>query len=396
MEIAINIDNLEHANHFLRALWAEFRKSFGNYKWQQSLKKDGENRRIYFGYISLPNYVDDYGTMQVSISYVKRGSIKSIYFYFLFPPSGSLPDGNSELALNLRRAVNSALEKVNNLTSYILQVSVQSVYGAISYYTGNSFSLVPTSARDFMLALKVEGYDEIDADYQFDRKVNYIKDFLSVETNSLFESASVACVMLAEENPEFFLTKNNIKNEFFMENQDWIDGSPRKDEYIILSKEGKELIDFITANNPQKPLLTFLRACNHFHGARGYEINAGRYYDREVAYVLYMSALEVASLVDEDEAPKSCSQCGQKIYSISQRVKALVEKYISLDKQLASHIGKIIKDIYSKRSKYLHNGQDKSFKSYLSSGGFQPQLDPDNPTGCETNFTMNNTGIMLN
>lgn len=396
MKIDINIDNIEQANHFLRALWAEFRKIFGNYTWQHCPSRDGQEKRIYFGFINSPNYLNDYGTMRTSISYVKRGSIKAIYFDFLFPPSGSPPDKNSELALNLRRAVNSALAKVNRLIPYILQVPVQSFCGAISSYTGNSFSLVPISPSDFMLALKVEAYDEIDADSQFRRKVNFINDLLSVETNSYFDIASVACVMLGEENNIFFTNNNNLKQEFFVEDRDWIDGSPKNNGYIIISKEGKNLIDFIAVNEPQKNLLTFLRACNHFHGARGYEISAGRYYDREVADVLYMSALEVASLVDEDETPKSCSHCGQPVFSISKRVKELVEKYISPNSLVSSNLGKTIKDIYSKRSKYLHAGQDISYRNYLSYAGRQPQLDPDDPTGCQTTFTMSGSNIMLN
>lgn len=396
MKIDINIDDLEKANHFLRALWAEFRKILGNYTWQHCPSRDGQEKRIYFGFINSPNYINDYGTMQTSISYIKRGSIQSIYFDFLFPPSGSPPTKNSELALNLQRAVNSSLAKINCLTSYIFQVPVQSFCGAISSYTGNSFSLVPISPSEFMLSLKVEGYDEIDAESQFRRKLNLINDFLSVETNSYFDVASVACVMLADENNLSLRIDNNLKHNIFVEDRDWIDGSQKIDGYIIISQEGKNFIDFIAANEPKKPLATFLRACNHFHGARGYEISAGRYYDRAVADVLYMSALEVASLVDEDETPKSCSHCGQPVFSISKRVRELVEKYISPNSLVSSHLGKTIKDIYSKRSKYLHTGQDISYRNYLSYAGRQPQLDPDDPTGCQTTFTMSGSEIMLN
>ncbi len=94
----------------------------------------------------------------------------------------------------------------------------------------------------------------------------------------------------------------------------------------------------------------------------------------EIASVLYISALEVASSIDIEE-PKNCSQCGQKLYSIGRRVVDMLEKYLNV------HLGKEFKGYYGKRSKYLHSGELLFNYSYI--GTTIPQLDPSDPTGCK-------------
>ena len=137
---------------------------------------------------------------------------------------------------------------------------------------------------------------------------------------------------------------------------------------------------FNQLNESQK---VFLRGCQHFHTARKYD---AQIYDRlkyhsteeiesdlyqinfeerdeklsiaakmgsthmEIATVLYLSALEVASSINITN-PKNCSECGQPIYNIGRRVVDIVEKYLNVA------LGKEFKEYYKKRSKYLHSEQ---------------------------------------
>jgi hypothetical protein len=95
----------------------------------------------------------------------------------------------------------------------------------------------------------------------------------------------------------------------------------------------------------------------------------------EITGSLYMSALEVAAKIGCPD-PSSCSACGQPQYKISQRVVDLMTRCGG------PHLGRIGKEYYGRRSKYLHEGLTLSSADYA--GGSIPQLDPSSPTGCRS------------
>lgn len=72
----------------------------------------------------------------------------------------------------------------------------------------------------------------------------------------------------------------------------------------------------------------------------------------------------------------SCKECGQKKYSIRQRVKELVRLHLN------QYIEGFIDDYYSARSEYLHTGILFSDTSYI--GVSIPQLDPLSNSGCRS------------
>lgn len=375
MEIHINTSDLETSNRFLRALWAEFRDVFGKFHWQPSLNKDGENKIIQFGYIKFSQYYNEHKVMLISISYKQRGTINNIDFIFPFSETQSEPRKNSEIGIKLTHCVNFALEKINNPKQYIFEIPIYSIFGSLGLYTGYLFSIIPISEKESKLILKANGYDVQDARREFKRKVISINDFLCVETNYPFK-CDFNAVKISTDNNTYFNGSKDLKNQIFNNDEDWIDGIPVHNQKIIISKSGKMIIDKIAEQRIGEKLRKFLKACRHFFNARQYETHKG--YDMEVSSVLYMSSLEVASLIEQEENSKSCKECGQPVYSISQRVRKLVDENVS------PHIAEIIKDLYTKRSKYLHTGYDLSFQEYLQLGDLRPQLDPNNPTGCET------------
>ena len=83
--------------------------------------------------------------------------------------------------------------------------------------------------------------------------------------------------------------------------------------------------------------------------------------------ILYMSSLEVASLIGASKS-KKCDSCGQQVHSISDRVRSYVGKDSNNDPLV-----KIINSYYGLRSRYLHQGIRFVDNSY--SGSAVPLLD---------------------
>jgi hypothetical protein len=94
----------------------------------------------------------------------------------------------------------------------------------------------------------------------------------------------------------------------------------------------------------------------------------------EVATVLYISAIEVASAIGVPRAG-TCKTCGQEIYKISTRV----VDYVASRMKGSSPVSDIFKSYYRKRSKYLHAGFVLADHSYA--GVTMPLLDPSSDSG---------------
>lgn len=396
MEIQIGIDNARDANLFLRALWAEFRRECGKCAWQYMPYKDGQKNRIFIGFadINRPE-----GTLEISVTYAKRGTIRSI----LLNHSEDRPiDPRSELGRLLKRSVKSAVAKMGNPHRKSHLVKVEGLHAPPRCYSTDSFSFDPLSRRHFTLTLAVHAFDRTDAEPEFIRTMRQILNVLSVETNSAFWHSIAG--QAEEDEP---LAQPLDMSEVFPADPDWIDHCPVQDGKFLISREGKQLIDVIAGGRPiHDDVSTFLRACNHFHVARKYAAQihdlielgevepvaenesvmrmrirnqrleaAGQVGDAhaEITGALFMSAMEVAAKIGRPKA-EACKECGQLKYKISQRVTDLMNKCGG--KRLA----RIAKGYYSQRSQYLHEGTMLSPSNY--SGTSIPQLDPSSPTGC--------------
>lgn len=173
--------------------------------------------------------------------------------------------------------------------------------------------------------------------------------FLSLETNAPY---------MWQEHTEKH--GRMLETEIFHTDNNFIDGVPIVDNYIVLSKEGKLFLDKIL--NPDERddenLDLFLKACHHFYTAKRYDSMVPDYYssdllvvdvkkkypndslDRElsislsrgesnteIATTLYLSALEVLTLINYKD--ENCSSCGQPKFQISKRVRSLVSHYLN-------------------------------------------------------------------
>jgi hypothetical protein len=385
----VGISDQKEANIFLRKLWAAFRQEFGKCTWQYIPYKDGKTNTIFFGMMDIG--ITE-GVLEVSISYSKKGTIRDIKFNLTNSKKSN--NKNKNLQKKIQTLIHTA--KTNLIENkFIPETRVTTIHRGLGYYKGEAFSIHRSYENRFNIAIETLGYDYVDAATEYNRKLLHCLDLLSVETNSPFwnELVNQGDQIVYEEE------------ENFVEGLDWIDDYPVIAKKLTLSKAGKKFLDLIAKDEVEKSQETFLRACNHFHTARKYdsqvydqlkyssidEIETGVYEitieerderlsmaakmgatHREVASVLYISALEVASSIGVE--PKNCTECGQEIYGIRYRVGNMVEKYLN------AVLAKEFKSYYDKRSKYLHAG--KLLFNYSYMGTTIPQLNPLDPTGC--------------
>jgi hypothetical protein len=364
MEISTNLNLIsnEESNTFLRALWAEFRQSFGKCAWQYSPRKDGENKRVYFGYVDIGIGSK---SLSVSISYKQKGVIKEIFFKENF---GEFSHENRRKILN---SVDKAQENKNNLETYQFKSIVESDSLAIASYCGFHFKIDIADEVTNILLFEAKGFDEIDATTEAKRILVKILDFLSVCTNATFVIASLdVCV------EDRFKSENE---DVFNQDFDWIDSQPRIGNYLVLWEKQIKFIDNILQgkfdlNHP------FIRASSHFHSASKLWLQSTIIDNRmEISNVLYVSALEVATELYPLKN-SNCNECGQKKYSIRRQVKEITRLHLN------DHIERFIDNYYSTRSKYLHAGILSSDTSYI--GASIPQLDPSSASGCRSQISM--------
>ena len=375
----INIEETKRANLFLRSLWAKIRKTYPEFGWQYSPFKVGPKQRIYFGQMGL-GHKD--GSILVSISYEKRGSIKGIYFdYFDHDLSEK-----SDIGKILAEATQDALLYQNDLKSYAYKITVESQLGPISPYIGKHFNIDPLTKSKFYLSLSVNAYDDVDAKSEFRKKILPVLDILSIQTNLPF--------WVSNEISNIKSVKENIPEQFTSE-IDWIDDYSYENGYVVISKKCKEFIDkILDIRSDNSDYIKFLRASRLFHTARKYEYQLFNSNSKlfslgdatvELIPVLYMTTMEVVSLIIAEES-KSCVACGQPMYKISERVGNYAEIMSS-----SSNFKSMFKQYYSNRSKYLHLGLQMTTQSYT--GISLPQLNNDDPSGCEAQSLMPNINL---
>ncbi|MBD1862713.1 MULTISPECIES: hypothetical protein [Trichocoleus] len=355
VEIALNLTSNQESNAFLRALWAEFRYSFGKCAWQYSPYKDGKKNRIYFGYVDLGLN----GAIGISISYKRKNIIKKI---FLEQNFNRIPP---EIEAKLSNAIDKAISESRSPRIYYVQTDFESTPMAIGNYSGSHFRLYAIDEKTNRIIYEVKGFDAIDALTEAQKIIPKIFDFLSVCTNSVFTSTST----------EIFKNQlNSDIHEVFFEDFDWIDDYPRIEKNLALWEIQRDFLDKILVNDIELNH-PFLRSSSHFHSAQKLWLTSSSLVENtiELSSVLYVSALEVATELYPLEN-STCKECGQKKYSIRQRVKELTRTHLN------EYIERFIDNYYSARSKYLHVGVLSSDSSYI--GASIPQLDPASDSGC--------------
>jgi hypothetical protein len=402
MKIKIdNISGLLESNNFLRAFWAELRNRFGKCAWDYQPLKDGKSQTIFLGWADI----NQEQVIPISLAYSQRDIIREIHFGEQF---GEPIDEASELGQQLKDAVDKAYQRFNSPDTKILQVPISSLYRSLAPYSGQWFKILPDQHPISSLRIKIRAFDNIDAEAELLRVSSYILDVLSVETNSLFW-------LLGQEERQDIAFNTDSEEPVcpevntFVSNEEWMDDIPRCGGYLLISSQAVQFLDRILSQNElSAEEETFIRSCHHFHVAREQDaliydrlVSSGEQKDEdgattlffqehprfkstsmisrraeEIATVLYMSAIEVASMIDSKPSER-CITCGQEQYNISARVIDYVKKYLVLEE--GHPLSKVFKSHYAKRSKYLHAGI--VLRDHAYTGTTIPRLDLSSDSG---------------
>jgi hypothetical protein len=343
-------------------------KEFGKCGWQYSPYKEGAKNKITFGFMDI----NEETALEVGITYREKGSINNIYFLLNYGKSEV--EKRTELYKRLNQVVKATKESIGKHQAFYMTTTIQG-YHPIMYYRGKNFAIEPMIDKKNKFSCIIKAYDVNQGSGFLAQKVTQLLDFLSVETNAIYRRPNKIHI---EETIPF-------ENEIYQEDDEFIDDLSLQDGFIVISREGKEMIEKITDIDQLSPELElFLKACSHFHNGRAMEEQLYHRADgqlvsmhvgnkTELATTLYLSALEVVTLIGFKE--DKCNECGQPKFQIGRRVRQLTSRY------LPKHLVKDFVDYYDKRSKYLHAGQklvtETPTRSHI------PLLDPDDNSGCD-------------
>lgn len=405
MKISINnISGLLESNNFLRALWAELRHRFGKCAWNYQPVKDGPSQTIFLGWADI----NQKQVIPICLTYSQKSMVSGIHFG---EQSGETIEEKSDLGKQLKDAVDKAYQRRNSPDIKILQLPVSSLYRALAPYSGQWFEISPNQHPISLLRIKIRAFDNIDAEAEALRISSYILDVLSVETNSLFwlsDQEDIQDIASSMESEKADCPEVNT----FVSDEEWMDDIPQCNGYLLISSQAVQFLDRIFSKNElSTDEETFIRSCHHFHVAREQDalihdrlLSSGKQNNEdetttlflqehprfksasmlsrraeEIATVLYMSTIEVASKINSNPSER-CTTCGQEQYKISTRVVDYAKKYLALEEgQDFFKFFKIFKSHYEKRSKYLHEGVVLGDHSYT--GTTIPRLDPSSKSG---------------
>lgn len=398
MILDIGIIELKESNEFLRSLWAEMANEFGKCAWQYMPSKNKQTQTITFGFMDIGVSV-----LMAGVTYKKNGSIIKLFFGYSgtnYEYRGMEEEElkkESELGQRIVRVVRKARKGMGKYNEYHANRAIKSLY-PLSSYEGNNFKIENVSDNNTKVYFSIAAYDENQIKGKIIQKTDQVMDFLSVETNAPFWTTSCSEI----ENQE---TKV-LTDETYQE-ADFIDGFSVRDEKLIISQEAKGFLSYlIRSSGKDEDLLIFLNACSHFHTARKYDAQIHDYQgyidhpledgsgteieiytknqdlkralvtgksQTEIATTLYMSALEVVTLIGFES--EKCNECKQDKYGIASRVRQLIGKHLN------SHIARQLNDYYDMRSKFLHRGYMLTNNEPTNSS--IPLLEVESENGCE-------------
>jgi hypothetical protein len=406
-----DLRDLRDTNAFLRSLCAQIRATFGKCAWSYQPHKEGETQTIFLGLMD----VGAERTISVAMKCRTRSIVSSIHFGELFDED---VHPESDLGRRLASAITKALASRSDPKEVILRTSVEALRGVLAPYRGDWFAVVPSGPRQMELSLRVHGFDEEDARAEFLLRLPLVLDVMAVETNHLYwpssekRQALVAAMQAAGspgEGNEAAEDGDPPEWNTFSLDDDWIDEYPVIGSYAQMSRQARDLIDrLVSPTETSNTDRDFARACHHFHVGREQDalvydrtimLPARRLEDgtislpleedtrltlaaefsrraEELATVLYMSAIEVASSIGTP-APAKCDHCGQEQYKISSRVVDYVVRRTPDGGK--DYLRSVFKSHYAKRSKYLHAGTVLVDRTYT--GTTIPLLDPSSDSG---------------
>lgn len=344
----VGTHNCAESNLFLRKFYEVMSHSM---KVAWNFQSFREGKSIYVGTAS-------FGEMW--IEYQERGKIDKVRIR---------PEAEEYYAI-----VESALKEardtcLNSFINYKVVLSVSSEEIRIRPQACGNISVSYDEERcRNLLTFNVKAFGDFDFRYVINQKANYIRHLLCIYTNAIFQVAIVG------KSVEDYECADTGWQEY---DYNWVDTSDIfvSETELLLSPDFYRILNFVLKdiqyerslrlilNSAQQLFIANLMKRDAFSSG---EYNIPGYVD--LINTTLVSSLEPVANLDADE-PETCKECGQLKYSIRKKVKDLCQKY------LPDHLVKMISnDLYSDRSKFLHEGNPRTNEFYC--GRCVPLLDP--------------------
>ena len=340
LQYTINANTPQESNIFLRKLWCEL-NNIRPMGWNMYPYKD--KNHITIGHSNLG---------EISFDYSRRGCLKNLYI------------DNTKDAEAIDQAVWNAQH--NSLSEYTVSFElrtdrridlVPSAFGKCQLYSKNG---------TVYLLVGVKVHSTWDAEMFLPNKILSIVSVLYEYTHRAFSTNKQKIAMHS------FSVENTPFHEY---NYNWIESDDcpitEKNE-VILPEECLRLLEYIMNDESyDEDIELLLNSSNLLFTTQSMmnEINFPyASVKADIINSMVCSSLEPLSLI-LDKSNEQCIACGNKIFSISQKIKKMCTRYF--DETLAKHVSNVI---YKNRSIFLHNGQPES--TQRSNGVFFPQISP--------------------
>jgi len=158
---------------FLRALWAQWRATFGKLAWQYGPHRNGPKRQITFGSASVAGT----GSVSVSVIYKQKGVLDGLIF--------DLEKGDKNTKSELAKCVDAARRNYKSPTSRKMHQRMPLGHESLSFhsYSFDRFSLSSPAPGYANITLVLDSFDVEDAKFQYRFWVGAVLDQIACWTN---------------------------------------------------------------------------------------------------------------------------------------------------------------------------------------------------------------------
>jgi len=352
----IKASDIKKSNEQLMQLWAIFLKE-GKIGWQYTPYKNEQENSIFVGFMYVHHLSINY---EVNFYVSRSNTVQKVIL---------TRQDNAQITEQEREyltQIDTERKKLKKQIFYVqVQFSIESFRGIRYFYPFMYQNMTMYCIDDKQyLDFAIKGFCKQQISEEVLELFEKIASFLSTQTNSTIEIQKVCFVKDLIKLEEGISSKKQ-------EDENWMDDYPLLDSHFILPEYAKKLLCKIIEQKNSKDLNILLRASHHFKHSLMLQ---QKQMQTELIVAQFMSSIEALTEL-ETHSKKTCPSCNQKVFSIQNKVLALLEQ------DFPEHLISVFKKFYEIRSQYLHEGKLTLYRKY--SGISLPQVSTSPKIGCE-------------